>query len=139
MKKIILSLVPIFLFFVIITSCGKDDPVPNPPNPTTPEGTNWKGSGQYGTAPGGPTYNFELGFKTNGVANIIGNNSVAIDTTTGTWEMVMDSVRITYKYNGSSAIYILSAKYTTNATLLTGTIGLQPAVSGVGIFSVTKQ
>lgn len=139
MIRNLVNIASLFILFAAISSCGKDDPAPTPPGNTTPEGTNWKGTGQYGTTPGGPTYNFELSFKTSGVVNIIGNNSVASDTTSGTWSMVQDSVRISYIYHGSSATYLLSAKYAASATLMTGTIGLDPSISGVGIFSVTKQ
>lgn len=137
MKKIFFSLIALFFVSIILTSCGKDDPG-SQPGATAPDGV-WKGTGQYGTAPGGTTYAFTLTFKSDGTITIIGDNSTGIDNATGTWQMVQDSVHATYKYLASSAIYILSAKYTANATVMAGTIGLQPAVSGVGIFSVTKQ
>jgi hypothetical protein len=123
---------------LLVSSCSKDDDNNNNPNNQNVVGT-WNGTGQYGTGGGNPTYAFTLNFKADGTVDIVGNNSVGIDNATGTWQMVADSVKATYKYAASSAIYRLSAKYTAGASVMTGTIGLDPVTSGQGIFTVTKQ
>jgi hypothetical protein len=53
--------------------------------------------------------------------------------------MVADSVHATYKYASSSAIYVLSGKYVSGSTSMSGTIGLDPITAGVGLFTVTRQ
>lgn len=137
MKKILFGLIPALVLVSFITSCSKDDPA-TPTSPATPQGT-WTGTGQYGTSGANPTYIFSLNFKAGGTVEIVGNNNTAIDNATGTWQVVQDSVKATYKYASSSAIYTLSAKYSASSNILVGTIGLNPATSGVGIFTVTRQ
>jgi hypothetical protein len=137
MKKIIFFLIPVFVLTFLITSCDKDDS-PAVVATTSPEGT-WVGTGQYGTSGGNPTYAFSINFKTGGIVEITGNNSTGIDNATGTWALVADSVKATYRYAASSAIYRLSGKYSASSTVMAGTIGLDPATTGVGIFTVTKQ
>lgn len=138
MKKLFFGCIAFLFVTALFTSCGKDDPG-NPPTPVTkPDGV-WKGTGQYGTTPGGATYAFTVTFKADSTLTIIGDNSTGIDNATGTWLMVNDSMQATYKYTGSSATYMASAKFASNATTMNGTIGLQPAVSGVGLFTIVKQ
>ncbi len=55
MKSNLFFLIPALTLALFITSCGKNDPVT--PLATSPQGT-WNGTGQYGTAPGGPLYVF---------------------------------------------------------------------------------
>lgn len=136
MKKILFTLIPALALVLVITSCSKDDNNSNT-SASTVQGT-WTGTGQYGTSGGNPTYAFTLTFKADGTVDITGDNSVGVDVATGTWQMVADSVKATYKYVSSSAIYTLSGKYTAGATVMAGTIGLSPVTSGVGIFTVTK-
>lgn len=136
MKKILLIFIPVLFTVFLFSSCKKDDP--GTPPSASPVGT-WNGNGQYGTGAGNPQYTFTLTFKANGSVDIVGNNSTAIDNATGTWQMVQDSVKATYKYLSSSAQYTLSAKYNATSNVMVGTIGLSPATSGVGVFSVTKQ
>lgn len=136
MKRSLIFLVPALALILFVASCSKDDPQPAPAQ--TAEGT-WVGSGQYGTGGGNPTYAFSLTFKANGTVDITGNNNTAIDVATGTWQMVQDSVKATYKYAASSAIYTLSAKYSVSSNVMVGTIGLSPVTTGVGTFSVTRQ
>ncbi|HQW85300.1 MAG TPA: hypothetical protein PK987_12580 [Ferruginibacter sp.] len=138
MKKIILGLIALLFVSILFISCGKDDPGPSGVLVTKPDGI-WLGTAQYGTTPGGTTYDFKVTFKADSSLTIIGDNTTGIDNATGTWKMVQDSVQATYKYASSSAIYMFSAKFATNATVMNGTIGLQPAVSGVGLFSIIKQ
>lgn len=138
MKKFLLFLIPALALVFFISSCSKDDDNNNNnPNPQSVQGT-WTGTGQYGSA-GNPTYIFSINFKAGGTVEIVGNNSTAIDNAVGTWQMVQDSVKATYKYASSSAIYVLKGKYTVGATVMAGTIGLDPAASGIGTFTVTKQ
>lgn len=136
MKKNSFILLSVLTLVLLVSGCSKRDTtdITN----TTPEGT-WSGTGQYGITPGDPTYVFTINFKANGTVDITGNNSVANDAATGTWQMVADSIRAAYRYTSSSAEYALSAKYTPGNTAMTGTIGLSPSITGVGIFSVTKQ
>jgi hypothetical protein len=135
MKKSLFSAMIGLALILFATSCSKDDPAAPTP---TPQGT-WAGTAQYGTGGGNPTYVFSLNLKANGTVDIVGNNSVAIDNATGTWQLVQDSVKATYTYTASSAVYNLSAKYSASSNTMTGTIGLSPAISGVGIFTVTRQ
>lgn len=135
MKKSLLILITAITVGLFITSCNKDDAPP--PSNSTVVGT-WNGTGQYGTSGGNPTYVFSLNFKADGTVSITGNNSTAIDVATGTWQMVADSVKATYKYAASSAIYRLSGKFTAGASVMAGTIGLDPVTTGVGIFTVTR-
>jgi hypothetical protein len=136
MKKNLFILIPALALVFFVSSCGKDDPA-TPAN-STPQGT-WVGTGQYGTTPGNPTYVFSLNFKADGTVAITGNNSTAIDVATGTWQLVQDSVKATYKYVSSSAQYTLSGKFTAGVNVMAGTIGLSPVTTGVGLFAVTKQ
>ncbi|MBX2934420.1 MAG: hypothetical protein KF825_09250 [Ferruginibacter sp.] len=138
MKKIFFGLLTFLVVSIVFTSCGKDDPGDAPTPVTKPDGV-WTGTGQYGTAPGGTQYAFTMTFKSDGTLTIVGDNSTGIDNAAGTWVMVNDTMQATFKYNGSSAIYMAAAKFATNATTMSGTIGLQPAVSGVGLFTVNKQ
>ena len=136
MKRNLIFLIPALTLALFVTSCSKSDP--STPPAASPQGT-WNGTGQYGTAPGGPTYVFSLKLNANGSVNITGNNSTAIDVATGTWQLVQDSVKATYTYASSSATYSLSAKYSASSNIMVGTIGLATATTGVGIFSVTRQ
>ncbi len=136
MKKSFI-LIPAIVLALFVTSSSKDDTPPSATN-TTAAGT-WVGTGQYGTSGGNPTYVFSLTFKANGTVDITGNNNAAIDVATGTWQMVADSVKATYKYASSSAIYKLSGKFSASSNIMIGTIGLDPVTTGIGIFSVTRQ
>ena len=122
---------------LFVTSCSKDDTNQQQANSTV-QGT-WTGTGQYGTGGGNPTYAFTIKFNAGGTVNITGNNNTAIDVATGTWQMVADSVRATYRYASSSAIYLLSGKFSASSNVMVGTIGLDPVTTGVGIFTVTRQ
>jgi hypothetical protein len=136
MKKLLFTIIPALALLCLITSCSKENT--NNTSNATAQGT-WKGTGQYGTSGGNPTYVFTLNFKAGGTVEIIGDNSTAIDNATGTWQMVQDSVKATYTYAASSATYSLSAKYSYSSNVMVGTIGLTTATSGVGIFTVTRQ
>ena len=136
MKKNLFFLIPVLGLVFLLSACGKDDS-PTPP-PSSPQGT-WVGTGQYGIGPGNPTYVFSVKFNAGGTVTIVGNNNVAIDNATGTWQMVQDSVKAFYKYANSSADYTLAAKYSANSNILVGNLGLGTATSGVGTFSITRQ
>lgn len=136
MKKSFI-LIPAIVLALFVTSCSKDDTPPSAIN-TTAAGS-WVGTGQYGTSGGNPTYIFSLTFKANGTVDITGNNNTAIDVATGTWQMVADSVKATYMYASSSAIYKLSGKFSASSNIMIGTIGLDPVTAGIGFFSVTRQ
>ena len=136
MKKILFSIIPVMALVFVFSSCSKDDD--NDAPASTVQGS-WSGTGTYGTSGGTPTYVFTLNFKADGTVDITGDNSTTVDVATGTWRMVADSVKATYKYAASSAIYTLSGKYTAGATVMTGTIGLDPVTAGVGLFTVTRQ
>jgi hypothetical protein len=136
MKKNLFLLIPAMAMVFFITSCSKEDT--NAVTSTTPLGT-WTGTAQYGTTPGNPTYAFSLTFKANGSVDIVGNNSTAIDNATGTWQLVQDSVKATYIYASSSAMYTLSGKFTSGSNIMIGTIGISNATSGVGLFTVSRQ
>jgi len=136
MKKNLFVLIPALAMVFFVSSCSKDDTTPTAA--PTPAGT-WTGTGQYGTTAGNPTYTFALTFKANGTVDITGNNNAAIDFATGTWQVVADSVKATYRYLSSSAIYTLSGKFSASSNVMAGTIGLSPVTTGVGIFTVTKQ
>lgn len=135
MKKNLLMLIPVLAMVFLISSCSKDDTTTTN---QTPEGT-WIGTGQYGTTPGNPTYVFKLTFKANGVVDIVGNNNTAVDSATGNWALVQDSVIATYTYISATAQYTLSGKFTAGSNVMAGTIGLGTTTTGVGLFSVTRQ
>jgi len=137
MKKSLLILTTAITLGLFVASCNKDDDNNQQQNSTV-QGT-WSGTGQYGTTVGNPTYAFTITFNAGGTVNIIGDNSVGVDLATGTWQMVADSVKATYRYAASSAIYTLSGKFTAGATVMAGTIGLDPVTAGVGLFTVTRQ
>jgi hypothetical protein len=137
MKKSLFILITAITLGLFVASCSKDDDNNQQQNSTV-QGT-WTGTGQYGTSGGNPTYAFTITFNAGGTVNITGDNSVGVDVATGTWQMVADSVRATYKYASSSAIYVLSGKFTAGATVMAGTIGLDPVTAGIGIFTVTRQ
>lgn len=137
MKKSLFTLITALGMVFLISSCSKEDTNPNT-NPATAEGK-WAGTGQYGTSGGNPTYAFTINFKADGTVDITGDNSVGVDVATGTWQMAADSVKATYRYVSSSAVYTLSGKYAASSNVMTGTIGLSPATTGVGIFTVTRQ
>ena len=118
-------------------SCNKSDTTTST-NSSSPEGR-WSGTVQYGTTGGTPTYPFSLTFKSNGTVDVTGYNGAAADNGTGTWQLVQDSVKVTYSYAGSSAVYASSSKYSSGSNVMTGTFGLSPVTSGQGVFSVTKQ
>ncbi len=134
MKRFLFLIIPALTLVFFVTSCKKDDNTNS--NNNSAQGT-WTGTGQYGG--GNPTYVFSLTLKANGTVDIVGNNSVAIDNATGTWQQVEDSVKAVYIYAASSAVYALSAKYSASSNVMVGTIGLSPAISGIGTFTVTKQ
>ena len=67
------------------------------------------------------------------------NNSLIPDVANGTWTLVADSIKASYTYTGSSAIYSMSAKYSSSSNIMIGTVGLSPDVAGEAVFSVTKQ
>lgn len=121
---------------LLALSCSKDDNtmVTNP----TPQGI-WVGTGQYGTGGGNPTYVFSINLKAGGIVDITGNNGVAIDNATGTWQLDQDSVKATYMYTSSSAVYTLAGKFSAGSNVMAGTIGLSPVTTGTGIFTVTRQ
>lgn len=135
MKRKLSILTMVLCLFIIISSCKKENEIVAS---TTLQGT-WVGTGQYGTSGGNPTYPFSITFKAGGSVEIIGNNSTGVDNATGTWQLVQDTVTASYKYDASSAIYSLAAKFSSNSTIMTGTIGLGSATTGTGIFTVTKQ
>lgn len=135
MKKLLFPLIPALALVFFITSCSKDDT--NNTSNTTVQGR-WAGTGQYGTSGGNPTYVFTLHFKADGTVEITGDNSAGADVATGTWQMAADSVKATYKYASSSAVYTLSGKYSASSNVMVGTIGLNPLTTGVGIFTVTR-
>lgn len=136
MTKKLLFLMPVFILTLFVVSCNKDDNNNVTPG-TTPVGT-WVGVGQYGTAPGNPTYAFSINFKVGGTVDIVGNNNTSADNAVGTWSLVADSVYAVYKYTSSSAIYKLAGKFSTSSNSMAGTIGLDPATTMVGIFTVAR-
>lgn len=138
MKRNFLSLIMRFVLAItiFITSCSKDEN--NVPANSTPEGI-WSGTGQYGTGPGNPVYALTINFKTSGIADITGDNGAGPDIASGTWLLTGDSIKVAYRYAGSSADYTLTSRFTPGATSMTGTIGLGTATTGTGIFSISRQ
>lgn len=138
MKRTLLFLIPVLtMALFLITSCKKDDNNNNANPANSPQGV-WTGTGQYGTAAGNPTYVFTINFKAGGNVDITGNNNTSVDNATGTWTLIADSVYATYKYASSSAIYKLAGKFSAGSNVMAGTIGLNPATTMVGIFTVTR-
>ena len=135
MKRKLSILTMALCLFIFISSCKKDKDVVVT---TTLQGT-WAGTGQYGTSGGNPTYPLSITFKAGGSVEIVGNNSTGVDNATGTWQLAQDTVKASFKYDASSAIYTLAAKFSSSSNIMTGTIGLGSATTGTGIFTVTKQ
>ena len=105
MKKSLIIAILGLSSVLFAASCSKDKN-DGGSSASTAQGT-WTGTGQYGTGGGNPTYLFSLNLKADGTVSIVGNNSVAIDNATGTWQMVQDSVKATYTYAASSILQIL--------------------------------
>ncbi len=121
--------------FLSINSCSKSAPEPA----TTTVSLDGKWVGTYNNGAGGPANYFALTFKSGGALVVHANNSLIPDVANGSWAMVSDSIKATYSYSGSSAVYSLAAKFTGTSTLLSGTVGLSPATTGEAVFTVNKQ
>ncbi len=133
-KKLFLPLLALAVM-IISASCSKSD--------TQPAGNNvsidGKWVGTYNNGAGGPANYFALTFKSGGALVVHANNSLIPDVANGTWTLVADSIKASYTYTGSSAIYSMSAKYSSSSNIMIGTVGLSPDVAGEAVFSVTKQ
>ena len=121
---------------LILASCSKSDPGTTPATTYSLDG---KWVGTYNNGAGGPVYYFALTFKSGGALAVQANNSLTPDIASGSWVLVADSIKASYSYTGSSAIYALAAKYTATSNIMPGTVGLSPATAGEAVFSVTKQ
>ena len=134
MKRKIFSYAFILAALWVFTSCSKSDT--QPPATITLDG---KWIGTYHNGAGGPVNYYALTFKSGGALVVHANNSLTPDVANGTWTLSSDSVKASYSYTGSSAIYSMAAKYTGSSNIMAGTVGLSPAVTGEAVFSVTKQ
>lgn len=116
-------------------SCSKSDTQPA----STTVSIEGKWVGTYTNGTGGPVNYYALTFKSGGALVVHANNSLIPDVANGTWMLVADSIKASYTYVGSSAIYSMSAKYNSTSNIMAGTVGLSPDVTGEAVFSVTKQ
>jgi hypothetical protein len=140
MKKSLIIAVLGLTTLLFAASCSKSGSAysspPPPPGGATPQG-NWIGGHHNGF--GGPVFYFALNLQAGGVLVVSDNSAITPDIANGTWTLVADSVRATYTYTGSSAIFSLAGKYTTTSNIMIGTIGSGTSTTGAGVFSVTKQ
>lgn len=134
-KKLFLPFLALAVM-VISVSCSKSDTQPTNPVNVSLDG---KWTGTYTNGAGGPANYFAITFKSGGALVVHANNSLIPDVANGTWMLVADSVKATYSYVGSSAIYAMSARYTGTSNIMVGTVGLSPAVTGEAVFSITKE
>lgn len=121
---------------LFLGACSKSETTTPPSSSYSLDG---KWVGTYNNGAGGPVNYFALTFKSGGAIVVHANNSLTPDIANGTWVLTGDSVKATYSYTGSSAIYSLAAKYNSSSNVMPGTVGLSPAVTGEAVFSVTKQ
>ncbi len=124
------------IIMLFLAACSKSDPGQSPASSYSLDG---KWTGTYNNGAGGPVNYFALTFKSGGALVVHANNSLTPDIANGTWALAGDTVKATYTYTGSSAIYALEAKYSSSSNIMPGTVGLSPAVTGEAVFSVTKQ
>lgn len=134
-KKLFLPLLALTAMF-IAASCSKSDTQPSNPATVSLDG---KWVGTYNNGAGGPVNYFALTFKSGGVLVVHANNSLIPDVANGSWTIVADSVKASYTFTGSSAVYSMAAGYTGTSGNMAGTVGLSPSVTGEAVFSVTKQ
>lgn len=124
------------LLVLLEGACSKSETTPPPSSSYSLEG---KWVGTYNNGAGGPVNYFALTFKSGGAVVVHANNSLTPDVANGTWVQVADTIKATYSYTGSSAIYAMAAIYSSSSNVMTGTVGLSPVVTGEAVFSVTKQ
>ncbi|HNU88746.1 MAG TPA: hypothetical protein PKJ94_10665 [Ferruginibacter sp.] len=134
-KKLFLPLLALTAT-IFAVSCSKSDSQSTTSGSVSLDG---KWVGTYNNGAGGPVNYFALTFKSGGALVVHANNSLTPDIANGTWMLVADSVKASYSYVGSSAIYAMSAKYSSTSNIMAGTVGLSPDITGEAVFSVTKQ
>jgi hypothetical protein len=132
MKKLFLFAISIAM--LATSSCKKDSPVAV--TPVAPDYTG-KWVGKYGSSlPGTSDYTIFLNPNGElGVINGLGNAAEAL----GTWTIVGgNTLRGTYRYISNGLTYSIQASIS-GTTISNGTFGSNAAVSGVGVFQMTKQ
>jgi hypothetical protein len=132
MKKLFLFAITIAM--LATSSCKKDCPVVV--TPVAPDYTG-KWVGKYGaTLPG--TSDYTIFLNANGELGVI-DGLGATAQALGTWTVVGgNTLRGTYRYTSSTATYSIQATIS-GTTISNGTYGSNTAVSGVGVFQMTKQ
>lgn len=135
MKKNLLLLIPALALVFFVTSCSKSDTTP--PANSTPSGK-WSG---WFTPNLGPSRYFALTFSANGAIAVEANSSTTPDIATGTWALVADSVRATYTYisGATTGTYSLAGKFSSQSSIMNGTVGTASSTTGTGTFTLTKQ
>lgn len=128
--------IPLICLSLLAISCSKDDTQSTAGNNVSLDG---KWVGTYTNGAGGPINYYALTFKPGGVLVVQANNSLTPDIANGNWILTADTVKASYSYVGSSAVYAMAAKYTATSNIMPGTVGLSPSVTGEAVFSVTKQ
>jgi hypothetical protein len=133
MKKSLLLLIPALAMVFFVASCSKED---TPPANTT-EG---KWNGTYTLNGGGSPGYFSLNFKSGGALDVAANNATTPDLGTGTYTVAGDSVKGQFTYTvGIGIIYLFAGRYSSNNSVITGTIGISPSYNDNATFSITKQ
>jgi hypothetical protein len=134
MKKSLLILIPTLALVFFVASCSKED---TPPPANTTEG---KWNGTYTINGGGSTNYFSLNFKSGGALDVAANNATTPDLGTGTYTVAGDSVKGSFTYTvGIGIIYQFAGKYSSNNSVINGTIGIAPSYNDNATFSITKQ
>jgi hypothetical protein len=132
MKKNLFFLIPALSLSFFVSSCNKDEPGPAGNN------TEGKWIGTYTLHGGTPGY-FSLNLKSGGIVAVEANNAAAPDLGNGTYTVVGDSVKGSFIYTvGIGINYLFAGKYSSNHSVINGTIGISPSYNDNANFSITK-
>jgi hypothetical protein len=132
MKKNLFFLIPALALVFVASSCNKDEPEPAGNN------TEGKWNGTYTIYGGTPSY-FSLHLKSGGIVAVEANNAATPDLGNGTYTVVGDSVKGSFIYTvGIGINYLFAGKYSSNHSVINGTIGISPSYSDNATFAITK-
>lgn len=129
MKKISIFIFIAFAAFSILSSCKKDcDPLPN---------YTGKWVGKYGGGVNPPSSDYTFFLNADGELGVI-DGLGTIPQAKGTWTVIGNIFRGTYKYLPGGSMFSVQATISGNS-MTGGTYGSNDAVSGGGTFNMTRQ
>lgn len=132
--KNLLLLLSAFFTVVFISSCNKSDPAAPAYN------LEGKWTGTYTNSGGGTPSYFALTFQSGGILMVEANNVAAPDIANGTYQLDPDSLRASFIYTtGIGVNYRIAGKYVSSSNIISGTMGINPSYTNIGVFTVTKQ